>query len=117
MSLRTVILAVLAILGIFSLERGSNLSARAAADHFKTVVDETGVSLVLAGLPRFQQIIDHNEQLRDRAAGTVYFAPYDWQKDEERDAFAGAVEAVLLSLEKSGASGRNLVQGLSKSAI
>ncbi|MBI6630738.1 TniB family NTP-binding protein [Pontibaca salina] len=83
-------------------ERGSNLSARAAADHLKTVVDETGVSLVLSGLPRFQQIIDQNEQLRDRAAGTILFMPYDWQSDEERDAFVGAVDAVLHSLQSSG---------------
>jgi hypothetical protein len=83
------------------IERGSNLSARAAADHFKTVVDETGVSIVLSGLPRFQQIIDNNEQLRDRAAGTVIFKPYDWQNDSDRDAFCGAVASVLDSLEAS----------------
>lgn len=83
-------------------ERGANLSPRAAADHLKAIVDETGVSLILSGLPRFQQIIDQNEQLRDRANGTVLFKPYDWQNDEERDAFAGAVDAAIGSLEISG---------------
>ena len=83
-------------------ERGSNLSARAAADHFKTVVDETGVSLVLLGLPRFQKIIDNNEQLRDRASATILFKPYDWQNDGDRDAFSGAVDAVITGLEASG---------------
>lgn len=83
-------------------ERGSNLSARAAADHFKTVVDETGVNLILLGLPRFQQIIDNNEQLRDRACGTILLKPYDWQNDGDRDAFCGAVASVLDSLEASG---------------
>ena len=83
-------------------ERGSNLSARAAADHFKAVVDETGVNLVLLGLPRFQKIIDNNEQLRDRASATILFKPYDWQKDGDRDAFSGTVDAVLTGLEASG---------------
>ena len=83
-------------------ERGSNLSARAAADHFKTVVDETGVNLVLLGLPRFQKIIDNNEQLRDRASATILFKPYDWQTDGDRDAFSGTVDAVITGLEASG---------------
>jgi hypothetical protein len=84
------------------IERGANLSPRAAADHLKAIVDETGVSLILSGLPRFQQIIDGNEQLRDRANGTVLLKPYDWQNDEDRDAFTGAVDAAIGSLEKSG---------------
>lgn len=84
------------------IERGTNLSPRAAADHLKAIVDETGVSLILSGLPRFQQIIDGNEQLRDRANGTILLKPYDWQKDEDRDAFTGAVDAAIGSLEKSG---------------
>lgn len=85
-------------------ERGSNLTPRAAADHLKSLVDETGVSLILSGLPRFQKIIDQNEQLRDRASGTVLFQPYDWQLDNDRDAFAGAVDTALSSLETSGFS-------------
>ncbi|MGH1445208.1 MAG: TniB family NTP-binding protein [Cognatishimia sp.] len=85
-------------------ERGANLSARAAADHLKTIVDETGVTLLLLGLPRFQSIIDGNEQLRDRSTNTVYLQPYDWQKEEDRDAFCGVVFAVLDAIKKDGFS-------------
>ena len=60
-------------------ELGSKLTSRAAADHLKALVDETGVTLILDGLPRFQRIIDQNEQLRDRATGTILSKPYDWQ--------------------------------------
>ncbi|MDO5758351.1 MAG: TniB family NTP-binding protein [Rhodobacterales bacterium] len=84
------------------IERGANLAPREAADHLKTIVDETGVSVVLIGLPRFQRILDENEQLRDRSFGTILFKPYDWQVDKERDAFASAVDAALDSLETSG---------------
>lgn len=83
-------------------ERGSNLTPRAAADHLKALADETGVTLVLEGLPRFQRIIDQNEQLRDRASGTIIFRPYDWQDDDDREAFAAAVDSTLISLSKSG---------------
>lgn len=83
-------------------ERGSNLTPRAAADHLKTLVDETGITLILDGLPRFQRIIDQNEQLRDRASGTILLRPYDWQSDDDREAFATAADAGIASLEGSG---------------
>jgi hypothetical protein len=83
-------------------ERGANLSARAAADHFKTIVDDTGVCLILFGLPRFQAIVDGNEQLRDRSSNTVYFRPYDWQIEVERDAFTGVVYTALEAIQRAG---------------
>lgn len=83
-------------------ERGANLSARAAADHFKTIVDDTGICLILFGLPRFQRIIDGNEQLRDRSSNTVYFRPYDWQIEAEREAFAGVVFTALEAIKRAG---------------
>jgi hypothetical protein len=83
-------------------ERGANLSARAAADHFKTIVDDTGVCLILFGLPRFQAIVDGNEQLRDRSSNTVYIRPYDWQIEAERDAFTGVVYTALDAVGRAG---------------
>lgn len=83
-------------------ERGSNLTPRAAADHLKAFVDETGVTLILQGLPRFQRIIDQNEQLRDRASNTIVFRPYDWQADADREAFATAADSAMISLSRSG---------------
>lgn len=83
-------------------ERGANLSARVAADHIKTIVDETGICLILLGLPRFQQIIDANEQLRDRSTNTIFFRPYNWQSASDREGFAGAIAAALDSLEPAG---------------
>lgn len=83
-------------------ELGSKLPSRAAADHLKALVDETGVTLILDGLPRFQRIIDQNEQLRDRASGTILFKPYDWQASDDREAFATAADAAIVSLEGSG---------------
>ena len=82
-------------------ERGANLSERAAADHFKTLVDRTGVALVLVGLPRFQALIDGNEQLRDRTSNTVQLLPYDWRDERDRDAYCGAVSAAIDELERS----------------
>ena len=84
------------------IERGANLAPREAADHLKTIIDETGISVIAIGLPRFQKIIDENEQLRDRACATTILRPYDWQLDAERAAFADTVDVALLKLEQSG---------------
>lgn len=83
-------------------ERGANLSARAAADHFKTIVDATGITLLLAGLPKFQTLIDGNEQFRDRCFETHYLMPYDWRDDEDRADFFGIVLAALQAFEDQG---------------
>lgn len=84
------------------IERGANLAPREAADHLKTIVDQTGISVIAIGLPRFQMIIDENEQLRDRACATTILRPYDWQLEAERAAFADTVDVALLKLERSG---------------
>lgn len=84
------------------IEPGANFAPREAADHLKAIIDETGVSIVAIGLPRFQRILDENEQLRDRAGGTTLLNPYDWQNDDAREAFASAVDAALFSLAESG---------------
>lgn len=83
-------------------EIGSNVPHRAAADHFKSIADETGVGLILAGLPRFQAIIDGNEQLRDRSHATVYYLPYDWREEADRSEFFGCVVAALDCFRTAG---------------
>lgn len=82
-------------------ERGANLSERAAGDHFKTIVDETGVTLILAGLPRFQKLIDGNEQFAARSLKTVSLLPYSWSREEDRQSFNEAVQAAFMCLEEA----------------
>lgn len=84
------------------IERGSHMPSRMAGDHLKTLADMTKVNLVLSGLPRFQSIIDENEQLRDRAQQTILFKPYDWQMESGRASFASAVDSTIGSLEETG---------------
>lgn len=83
-------------------ESGANFSARAATDHFKTIVDTTGVVLVLAGLPKFQKLIDGNEQFRDRAMRTVELHPYQWSDADDREGFLGAIFPLIEAVCKSG---------------
>lgn len=81
------------------IESGANLTLRATGDHFKRLVDETGVTLILSGLPNFQRVIDGNEQLKARAMSTIFFKPYNWANEDDREAFATAVFNLFDHLE------------------
>jgi hypothetical protein len=83
-------------------ESGANVPHRAAADHFKSIADETGVGLILTGLPKFQTIIDGNEQFRDRCHATVHYLPYDWHEEADRSEFFGAVVTALDRFRDAG---------------
>lgn len=83
-------------------ERGANLSERGAADHFKTIVDRTGITLILSGLPKFQNLVDGNEQFRDRALKSVLLNPYSWSLKDDRYAFNQAFEGILNQIELTG---------------
>jgi hypothetical protein len=76
-------------------ETGINLSARGATDHLKSLVDETGVNLLLLGLPSFQSLLDKNEQFRDRAHATIPLHAYDWNAPQDREDFYAAFLAIV----------------------
>ncbi|WP_170575235.1 TniB family NTP-binding protein [Ruegeria atlantica] len=76
-------------------ETGANLSARATGDHFKRLIDDAGVILILAGLPKFQKIIDENEQFRERSLKTVHILPYSWSGEDDRMAYSEAVFGIF----------------------
>lgn len=84
-------------------EPGANLSPRAAADHFKTVVDATGVTLILSGLPKFQNLLEQNEQFRERSMSTIMFRPYSWSEPDDQMAFEAAVNSMFGLLQDAGA--------------
>ncbi|WP_171236823.1 TniB family NTP-binding protein [Ruegeria sp. HKCCA6837] len=77
-------------------------SRRQAADHFKTIVDETSVTLILAGLPMFEAVMDSNEQFAGRCLNTIRMNPYWWSVEADRIAFCDAIFAAFYCLEESG---------------
>lgn len=85
-------------------ERGHHLSKRGVTDHFKRLVDNTGVTLVLSGLPKFQKILDENEQCRDRSMNSIMILPYSWSVEEEKTNFAACIATALGQLQDVGVS-------------
>lgn len=83
-------------------EPGANLTRRAAADHFKTIIDRSGVILILMGLPKFQRLIDENEQFAARSMATIELHPYRWTSADDRNEFATVIYSVFDYLEARG---------------
>lgn len=83
-------------------EPGANLTRRAAADHFKTIIDRSGIILILTGLPKFQRLIDENEQLAARSMATIELHPYRWTKTDDRNEFITVAYTILDHLADRG---------------
>ncbi|MEE4208442.1 MAG: TniB family NTP-binding protein [Parvularcula sp.] len=85
-------------------EPGANLTRRAAADHFKTMIDRSGVTLILIGLPKFQRLIDENEQLAARSMATIELHPYRWTNSDDRNEFTTVIYSIFDYLHEHGVS-------------
>lgn len=68
-------------------DRGGVRVLHDLADWLKVFVDETRVSLVIAGLERAQQVVLSNQQLRRRFDAPVMLERYDWRRAEDREEF------------------------------
>lgn len=66
------------------------------ADWLKTLVDDTGVALIVAGLPGCLAVINQNEQLSGRFLAPVQMPRLDWRKKADREEFI----AILASFEE-----------------
>lgn len=70
------------------------------ADWLKLLVDDTGVALLVAGLPECQAVISQNEQLRGRFLSPVVMPRFDWFKENERAEYIAILRAFRESLSR-----------------
>ena len=71
------------------------------ADWLKTVVDESGVALIVSGLPSLKAVIDQNSQLAGRFSQPVVMPRFDWLNSEHREewkAILGAFYDALVDI-------------------
>lgn len=71
-----------------------------AADWLKTLMDDTGIVLIVGGLERCQSVINSNEQLRGRFGASAILRRLDWYREDDRAEFAGIVDAFHQGLSK-----------------
>ena len=78
------------------IDQGHSASPRQVSDWLKTVIDNAGISTVLMGLERSEQILQINEQLRRRFSRHIHLTAFSINSSEDCAIFAG----VLLKLEQ-----------------
>jgi len=74
-------------------DKGSTAVMYLVADWLKILVDDVRCSLVIAGLPRCQAVIDQNEQLAGRFLAPVNLSRFRWENVEQRADFIGILES------------------------
>ena len=70
------------------------------ADWLKILVDDTGVALVVAGLPSCRAVLHQNEQLAGRFLSPIFMPRFDWQNDDQRYEFIAILGAFHESLSQ-----------------
>lgn len=86
------------------IDRDSQKVLRTVSDWLKTLILDTGVPIVLVGLPEAEGVLESNPQLSRRFANRHYLQPFSWDTQEgstEFRKFLHAVESRLPFKEKS----------------
>lgn len=84
-----------------SVDSGTRIQSRAAADWFKQVVDRS-FTLILFGLPKLRALHESNEQFRLRASKPREFRPYDCRNAAELKQYAMCVQTFAAVFKKAG---------------
>lgn len=67
-------------------------STYAATEWIKTLMDETNVVLIMAGLNSTTNLFEQNEQLLGRCRSTIRLSRFDWQSQESMLEFLGILQ-------------------------
>jgi hypothetical protein len=84
-----------------SVDSGTRVQNRAAADWFKQVVD-ANFTLILFALPKLRKLYESNEQFRLRASKPREFRPYDCRNRDEMNEYAKCVRAFAAIFKRAG---------------
>lgn len=95
------------------IDRGRRNDVIEVTDWLKSVIDQTGISCVLIGLPRCEEILAYNEQLRRRFSIRLEMNPFSIANNSEIQTFASLISIFdkMLALPKR----LTLTAGLTKS--
>ncbi|MDZ7660925.1 TniB family NTP-binding protein [Thiohalophilus sp.] len=80
-------------------DKGGRKVQYAVADELKVIVENSGVGLIVSGLPYCQSVIMSNEQFTRRFSSPVTLPQFDWSVSDDRANFKGILKAMQSSLE------------------
>lgn len=81
-------------------DQGSHKVQHYLSDWLKIFVDNTGLTLVVVGLPSCMAVINQNEQLRGRFMSAIPLRRFDWQNEQGRGEFMACLDAFAKGLPR-----------------
>jgi hypothetical protein len=81
-------------------DKGTHSIFFEASDWLKTIVDNTGVALVVSGLESCISVLRRNEQLAGRFCAPVFMRRFHWLVREDRDEFLAVLSAFHDAMSK-----------------
>lgn len=85
-----------------STQRAQTKGNRAAADWMKELLDQAGVSIVIAGLTHVIRMYSDNDQLENRGLKGAHLHPYSWSALEDRKEFQSLISAAVAHFNDHG---------------
>jgi len=79
-------------------ERHGHHVVRSAADWLKNLVEESGIMLVVAGLPIASSVVTGNEQMMGRFSRPIFINRFDWSEAKSRQEFIGVLNAFHVAM-------------------
>lgn len=76
------------------IDQGKKRTPHEVSDWLKTLIDKAGVSTVLMGLDRSEELLRVNEQLRRRFSKRVDICPFDIKDKDSRKNFIGVIHTL-----------------------
>lgn len=80
-------------------DKGRHTVMHHVADWLKILVDDSKVTLVVAGLPTCRAVLAQNEQLSGRFLAPLQMPRFDWKREEHREEFKAILGAFHEALE------------------
>jgi len=74
-------------------DKGRHTVMHHVADWLKILVDDSKVTLVVAGLPTCRAVLAQNEQLSGRFLAPLHMPRFDWKQEEHREEFKAILGA------------------------
>jgi hypothetical protein len=81
-------------------DRGTRRIMIHAADWLKGLIDDTRSTIVVAGLPSAQNVIEENPQLERRFLAPIHLPQFSWHNVDERDGFCDILEVFHSAIAK-----------------
>lgn len=80
-------------------EHGTGNALREVSDWLKSVIDQSGISTILMGLEKCEEVFFSNEQIRRRFSQTIALEPFSIKSNEDKSVFSSVIRELDIQID------------------